>query len=68
MKQTCLRSLSVEISAPLVVESPFSAATEASGSGINQKIARDLANDMDKDGAVLYGDQENGYTLSHTFK
>ncbi|CAD5211544.1 unnamed protein product [Bursaphelenchus okinawaensis] len=57
VKQTCVRSLSVEISSPLYVEPTYS---------INPKVIK--SEDFEKEGAVLYGDQENGYTLSYTFK
>ncbi|CAD5215893.1 unnamed protein product [Bursaphelenchus xylophilus] len=57
VKQTCIRSLSVEISSPLFMEPNCSD---------NSKVIKN--EDFDKEGAVLYGDQENGYTLSYTFK
>lgn len=31
-------------------------------------LAKNFAIQFEKDGVVLFGDEENGYTLSHTFK
>lgn len=83
VKQACLRSLSVEISTPLYVDTGLSSDCFAGPSSSlslveSQNMTKDFLSNVgstdaakefsDKDGVVLFGDEENGYTLSHTFR
>lgn len=93
VKQACLRSLSVEISTPLYVETSSSSLNYCSieynyyfihikflakshssfqskknYSSTEDSSVKNFTIQSEKDGVVLFGDEENGYTLSHTFK
>lgn len=77
VKQACLRSLSVEISTPLFVDTSSNPTDCFVGSRSQLKeeqhflnvYSQDIPKEfLDKEGVVLFGDEENGYTLSHTFK
>lgn len=83
VKQACLRSLSVEISTPLFVDTNLSPPNCFAGPSFSLKEEQNSSNSYystsvglndvskefsDKDGVVLFGDEENGYTLSHTFR
>ena len=66
LKQASLRSLSVEVSAPVSncsqPESSYSPSKSHNGS------SNIYSTDMERDGVVLFGDDDNWYTLSHTFR
>ncbi|KAI1720081.1 vesicle coat protein involved in golgi to plasma membrane transport domain-containing protein [Ditylenchus destructor] len=77
LKQACLRSLSVEISTPLFVDTACSDSASTSLSHLHTDASKKLSSGelqrgysihSEKDGVVLFGDDENGYTLSHTFR
>uniref|UniRef100_A0A914L1V5 Folliculin n=2 Tax=Meloidogyne incognita group TaxID=654580 RepID=A0A914L1V5_MELIC len=78
LKQASLRSLSVEVSAPFVAactssQSSPQLTTSSTTSSNSQKDNDEIffgysTSDSEHDGVVLFGDDENWYTLSYTFR
>uniref|UniRef100_A0A183BKY9 UDENN FLCN/SMCR8-type domain-containing protein n=1 Tax=Globodera pallida TaxID=36090 RepID=A0A183BKY9_GLOPA len=80
LRQACLRSLSVEISAPLSFDTTsepqqanYICSTDpssSSSSNFNQKFGIGLGQReyVERDGIVLFGDDEHWYTLSYMFR
>uniref|UniRef100_A0A915CUA4 Folliculin/SMCR8 longin domain-containing protein n=1 Tax=Ditylenchus dipsaci TaxID=166011 RepID=A0A915CUA4_9BILA len=78
IKQSCLRSLSVEISTPLLwklglttlpqPQMRISMFYQLQGGTSERYFLVENSSKEDKDGVVLFGDDENGYTLSMTFR
>uniref|UniRef100_A0A914ML64 UDENN FLCN/SMCR8-type domain-containing protein n=3 Tax=Meloidogyne incognita group TaxID=654580 RepID=A0A914ML64_MELIC len=78
LKQASLRSLSVEVSAPFVAactssQSSPQLTTSSTNSSNSQKDNDEIffgysTSDSEHDGVVLFGDDENWYTLSYTFR
>uniref|UniRef100_A0A914HWZ1 Folliculin n=1 Tax=Globodera rostochiensis TaxID=31243 RepID=A0A914HWZ1_GLORO len=80
LRQACLRSLSVEISAPLSFDTTsepqqanYICSTDpssSSSSNFNQKFGNGPGQReyVERDGIVLFGDDEHWYTLSYIFR
>uniref|UniRef100_A0A1I8BM37 Folliculin n=1 Tax=Meloidogyne hapla TaxID=6305 RepID=A0A1I8BM37_MELHA len=77
LKQASLRSLSVEVSAPFVAASTSSQSSPQLISPNNSSNCQKdndgiffgySTSDTEHDGVVLFGDDENWYTLSYTFR
>lgn len=79
VRHACLRSLSVEISTPHFFDDDQASTSSfsfkfhpitylASDSRRSTLVSTSLKFDTDRDGVVLFGDDENGYTLCHTFR
>ncbi|KHN83312.1 Folliculin [Toxocara canis] len=77
VKHACLRSLSCEVSASVPLQPPKSplkntksisvpSASARSGSFEDSWLEANI--DADSDGVILFGDDDHGYTLSHTFR